>query len=128
MQVAKAQGVLRPAGAHAFEISVEARELPLALDYRPNPAEIENALSATPEAQAALPLFVRLVRTIAAATQESDTNLVASVNRLQHEFGGLLTAEAAAFLLAKMRGIDVGALSEELERSFQRVPNAAGAR
>lgn len=128
VQAGRGSGLLRSAGAHAFELSPDARDLGLPFDYRPDPAEVERVLGGPGAPAEAAPLFRRLVRAVSAATHESETELVAAVNRLQQEHGGLLTAEAAAFVLARLRGVDVGDLGEELERSFQRSPSAAGAR
>ena len=127
VQVAKAQGVLRSAGAHAFEASPETRELGLSLDYRPDPSEIERELAAAPGSVQTLPLFRRILRAISSSTSESESELAAAVNQLQQSYGGLLTAEAAAYVLAKSRGIQVDALAEELEASFQKT-KAPGAK
>ena len=102
---AKARGALRTAGAHAFEPSPEARDLVLPFDYRPDPGEIERELAAAPGSASTLPLFRRFLRAISAATQESESDLAAAVNRLQQSYGGLLTAETAAFVLARSRGV-----------------------
>jgi hypothetical protein len=125
VDVAKSQGVLRVAGVHAFEASPEARELALSLDYRPDAAEIERELAAGPGSAPTLPLFRRFLRAISASTQESESELAAAVNLLQHSYGGLLTAETAAFVLARSRGVKVEALSEELEAGFQKVKSGA---
>jgi hypothetical protein len=122
VRAAKAQGILRTAGAHAFEVSPETRDLVLPLDYRPEPAEIERALSATPGEAPTLPLFRRFLRAISSATHEPESDLAAAANHVQQTYGGLLTAETAALVLAKSRGVEVDALAEELEASFQKAP------
>ena len=127
VQAAKDRGVLRSAGVHAFEASPEARDLVLSLDYRPDSEELERELAAAPGSASTLPLFRRFLRAISSSTQESESELAAAVNLLQQSYGGLLTAETAAYVLARSRGVKVDALAEELELSFQKV-KAPGAR
>lgn len=127
VQLAKSRGILRAAGAHAFEASPDTRDLVLPFDYRPEPSEIERELAAAPGTAPTLPLFRRFLRAVSAATHESESELAAAVNHLQQSYGGLLTAETAAYVLAKSRGVAVDELAGELEDSFHKT-KAGGAR
>ncbi|HLE47517.1 MAG TPA: DUF2240 family protein [Candidatus Thermoplasmatota archaeon] len=118
VQSAKAQGCLRTAGAHAYELDLGGRDVTLPIDYRPDTVALEGA-SATAQAPGGASLFRRLVRSIAEQTAETETQVVSAVNQVQLESGNLLRAEVAAMVVAGLRGIDVKSFHGEVEASLQ---------
>ncbi|MBI2077783.1 MAG: DUF2240 family protein [Euryarchaeota archaeon] len=123
VQSARSAGLLRAAGAHAYELDLGGREVALPVDYRPDAVALEGP-SATAQAPGGASLFRRLVRSIAEQTQEAETQVVAAVNQVQKENGDLLRAEVAALVVAGLRGIDVKAFEPEVAASLQARPGA----
>lgn len=122
VQAARIQGLLRSAGAHAYELAHEAQGVQVAVDYRPDAASLDAVLHQVPPANVPVPLFRRLVRAISDATRESEEAVVAAINQVQAETGGLLRAEVAALFLGRLREVDVSAFYEEAERLLQKSP------
>lgn len=118
VQSARSQGLLRAAGAHAYELDLAGREVVLPVDYRPDVVALEGA-SAGPQATGGASLFRRIVRSITEQTRESETQVVAAVNQIQQESGNLLRADVAALVVARLRGVEVGALAGEAEAALQ---------
>lgn len=122
VQAARIQGLLRSAGAHAYEQAHEVQNVRVPVDYRPDAASLDAALQEAPPPHGTVPLFRRLVRAISEATHESEEAVVAAINQVQAEAGGLLRAEVAALFVARLREVDVGAFFDEAERRLQKSP------
>lgn len=117
--LARRLGLLRNAGERDFELGLEAEGLVLPLDYRPDLDAIEAGLG-TPGATdastpSAVPLFRRIVETIAQALHQSESEVVARINASQAALGGLLRAEVVALYDGAMHGVDVSPFYEAVE-------------
>lgn len=115
---ARTLGLVRNAGDRDYEIGLEAEGLHLPVDYRPNLEAVE-VLQPSTAAEVALPLFRRLVQTIAQRLNQTETEVVGRVNATQRAFGGLLTAEAAALHYGALQGVDVSAFYDEALASLK---------
>lgn len=114
VQLARDGGVLRAAGAHAFEFSDEYGGLTLPIDYRPDLAILESGVvAAAPVTD--LPLFRQVVRFISEGTQRSEPEVVSAINSYQEEVGGLLRAEVAALVVGRLYDLDVSRFYDAAE-------------
>lgn len=118
VQLARDSGVLRAAGAHAFEFADEYASLSLPIDYRPDLASLESGVSAAAPA-AELPLFRQVVRFISERTQRSEPEVVSAINSYQEEVGGLLRAEVAALVVGRLYELDVSPFYEAAESQLR---------
>jgi hypothetical protein len=111
---ARTLGLVRNAGERDYELGLEAEGLPLPIDYRPDLEAIEAATGSPSTASpATLPLFRRIVRTVAQRLSQSEPEVIGRVNATQRAFGGLLTAEVAALHYGALQGVDVSAFYQE---------------
>lgn len=105
VQVGRDAGLLRSAGAHAYELADEHAETRLPIDYRPDLLALESgAVPALPAAEQ--PLFRRIVRFISERTRRAEPEVVSAINAYQAEVGGILRAEVAALVLARIYELD----------------------
>ena len=118
-----ASGLLESAGEQELTAGFDMGSVDVPLDFAPDVARLELELASIGPERAGkdvgLALFRRIVRRLAAGTQQADGQVVAAVNQLQAASGGLWTAETAALVHARMQGIDVDDLIAEAESSLR---------
>ena len=112
-------GLLAPSGEDAFEPGFDLEEIRVPFDWAPEAealsADVEAAGDVKEPAEA-VPLFRRIVRRVASQTSQSDAEVVAASNEQQAAMGGLVTAEVAALIYARLQDVEVDAfLKEALE-------------
>ena len=116
---ARSQGLLRSAGAHAYELSILESDVRVPLDWRPSAESLEAALTGAAATPSPPPgLFKRIVTAVGGATGDSESSLVAGINQLQESSGRLLRADVAALVLAARAGLDVGDWCDEVDAAI----------